>query len=121
MKSSAHCGLFYKHWQIWLPMTNCFNCRENCFMDLMALRWLGSLFHSIMPRTDQAACPNADDLKGILQSILVLARVSRTAVLAISWIYLRSVGEALSFKILCISTRLACLIWFSRFNRPRLL
>ena len=69
-------------------------------MEGMDLRLLGSLFHSVIPRTDQAACPNVDDLNGILQSRLELARVTRVAVLAIGWTYSRSDGEAPSFMIL---------------------
>ena len=62
----------------------------------MVLKRVGSLFHSAMPRTDQAARPNADVLNGILQSKFELARVSRNAVLVTNWTYSRSVGEALS-------------------------
>ena len=58
----------------------------------MAFRWLGSAFQSDMPRTDQAAWPKVDDLNGILQFRLETARVSRTAVLASSWMYSRNVS-----------------------------
>ena len=48
-------------------------------MEGMDLRLLGSLFHSVIPGTDQAACPNVDDLN-------FAARLERACVLRV-WLF----------------------------------
>ena len=108
----------YKHWQLWFSMRCCFSFWEKCLVVGIAFRWFGSSFQAAVPRTDRAACPNVEYLKGILQFPWALARVLRTAVLATRWICSRSEGQPPSFRIFWISIRLEYLIWFSIFSRP---